>query len=171
MSSCFCSALRTLHSPRRENDLLEKHASDLFTLPLQVSSDSKSPPHISQSRSCPPPQPSLPVYLLCLTRDNNEDHATPISFFAYAPAWLLLVLGKEFPQCFPSSLYSEVTTSQRNSLRALTAVFILILSYPQHLHKQVQFSSLPRWIHCFTPKSLWARLSPAILHPYTENNA
>lgn len=135
MSSCFCSALRTLHSPRRENDLLEKHASDLFTLPLHVSSGSKSPPHISQSHPCPPPQHSLPVSLFCLTQDNNEDHATAISFFPYAPAWLLPILGKEFSQCFPSSLCSEVTTSQRNSLRALIAVFLLILSYPQHLHK------------------------------------
>lgn len=139
MSSCFCSALRTLHSPRRENDLLEKHASDLFTFPLQVSSGSKSP-HISQSRPYPPPQPSLSVSLLCLTQDNKEDHATAISFFLYAPAWLLPMLGKAFPQCFASSLCSEVTASQRDSLRALIAVFILILSYPALKNK---YSSLP----------------------------
>lgn len=140
MSSCFCSALRTLHPPRRENDLLEKHASDLFTLPLQVSSGSKSPPRISQSRPYPSPQPSLPVSLLRLTQDHNEDHATTISFSLYAPAWLLPILGKAFPQCFPSSLCSEVTASQRNSLRALIAVFILILSYPALENK---YSSLP----------------------------
>lgn len=139
MSSCFCSALRTLHSPRRENDLLEKHASDLFTFPLlQVSSGSKSP-HISQSRPYPPPQPSLSVSLL--PHSGQQGRSCHRNLFLLLCTCLAPPHARESVStvlCFQPLLRSYRFTE--GFPQALIAVFILILSYPALKNK---YSSLP----------------------------
>lgn len=126
MSSCFCSALQLNFIPLEENDLLEKHTSDLFVAHFK-SPAAANHPHISQSAPIhlhSPPSPSLSS--LCLLQDNNEDHATTNLFLS-----LHTIPGSSHARkAFPSAPSASAPKFHFTGIPSgHDCCFILILSY------------------------------------------